>query len=95
MPSENTPSNNLSKKKCNYPSRNFFDKDLISKTEIALTLIKRFAESNWTVNEVQEICECVANEHKSVCLQEYAHFKKVGFLDLHTRFANSKGLFDQ
>ena len=92
MPLTHTKSTQSLKGKCVYPSRNFFDQQVLRKEDLAIHLLTRFIESEWTVQEVNELCEIISREHNSGCRQMYAHMKKIGFLDVHKSFAEKKGI---
>ena len=92
MPQEKIKSSQSRKGKGFYPTRKFFDKHLFPKKDLALKLITRFVESNWTIQEVNELCEMIASNHSNICFEYYEKLKEVGFPGLPQSFAETKGL---
>lgn len=75
-----------------YLRPNLFDKENTRKVDLAHTLIFSLVDSNWTIKEVNELCETISRNHSKISLQLYDHFKAIGFGRVHQDYARKKGI---
>lgn len=75
-----------------YLRPDLFDKETTRKADLAYTLTSILVESNWTIKDVNELCETISRNHGKISLEFYDHLKKIGFGIVHERFAKKKGI---
>lgn len=75
-----------------YLRPDLFDKETTRKADLAHTLTCILVDSNWTIKDVNELCETISRNHSKISLKCYDHLKETGFGRVHKEFARQKGI---